>query len=345
MSQTDLPRNCSFAEADWHLLSHCWFPVAVADALAAGPLGAVLLDQPLVVYRAGETIVVADDLCPHRGVPLSMGAMDGTGIRCAYHGLHFTAGGKCDHVPANPDMRIPPRLHLKTYEAAEKYGLVWTRLRTPAEETAVHGLPHMPHWDDPGFQQIICPPFDIGGFAGRQVEGFLDVAHFGFVHLDTFGDPANTVVPSYMPVTNPVGFSVDYRSTVANYPAGSGLAAPEGFEWLRHFELHLPFTASITVYFPEGGRLVVMNCASPVSARMTRLFAPIARNFDKHIPVEAVHEFNRKVFEEDRRMVEAQKPEFLPLDPTLEAHIMADRSSIAYRRGLLGMGFSPVFAA
>jgi vanillate O-demethylase monooxygenase subunit len=319
--------------------------VAVVTALADGPVGAVLLDQPLVVYRAGTGVVVADDLCPHRGVPLSMGARDGDGIRCAYHGLRFTVGGKCDHIPANPDMRIPARLHLKTYEVVETYGLVWTRLRRPAAASPVHEVPHMPHWDDPGFQQIMCPPFDIGGFAGRQVEGFLDVAHFGFVHLDTFGDPANTVVPSYMPSINAVGFSVDYRSTVANYPAGSGLTAPEGFEWLRHFEVHLPFTASITVHFPNDGRLVVMNCASPMTSRMTRLFAPIARNFDKHIPVEAVHEFNRKVFEEDRRMVEAQKPEFLPLDPTLEAHIMADRSSIAYRRGLLAMGFSPVFAA
>ncbi len=33
-------------------------------------------------------------------------------------------------------------------------------------------------------------------------------------------------------------------------------------------------------------------------------------------------------------MVETQRPERLPLDPTLEAHIPADRSSIAYRRGL-----------
>lgn len=170
----------------------------------------------------------------------------------------------------------------------------------------------MPHWDDPEFQQIVCPTIDIGGFAGRQVEGFLDVAHFGFVHTETFGDRANTRVPSYVPETNDVGFTVDYWSSVANYPVGSMAKSPEGFEWLRHFEVHLPFTASITVHFPDNGRLVVMNCASPVSSRMTRLFAPIARNFDKHIPVEAVHEFNRQVFEEDRRVVEAQKPEFLP---------------------------------
>jgi vanillate O-demethylase monooxygenase subunit len=82
-----------------------------------------------------------------------------------------------------------------------------------------------------------------------------------------------------------------------------------------------------------------------MTSRQTRLFCPIARNFDLHIPVEAVHEFNRRVFEEDRRVVEAQKPEYLPLDPTLEAHIPADRSSIAYRKGLRALGFSPIFAA
>jgi len=344
----DLPRNCSFDADDWCIMARCWFPVARVEDVGGGPVSAVLLDKPLVVYKTASGIVVADDLCPHRGVPLSMGTQDGeAGIRCTYHGLRFGAGGKCDHVPANPDMNIPDRLHLKTYPAVQKYGLVWTRLRPPLEtdDAALHDIPHMPHWEDSGFQQVNCPPIDIGGFAGRQVEGFLDVAHLGFVHLGTFGDPENTRVPSYVPVKNAVGFSVDYRSTVANYPIGAPTKAPENFVWLRHFEVHLPFTASITVHFPDEGRLVVMNCASPMSSRMTRMFAPIARNFDLHIPVEAVHEFNRRVFEEDRRVVEAQKPEFLPLDPTLEAHIAADRSSFAYRKGLRDMGFSPIFAA
>jgi phenylpropionate dioxygenase-like ring-hydroxylating dioxygenase large terminal subunit len=343
--QTDLPRNCSFEPQDWRLLSRSWFPVAIAAELAGGPIGATLLDQPLVIYRSGNAIVVADDLCPHRGVPLSMGSQDGDGIRCTYHGLRYGPNGRCDHVPASPEMRIPDRLHLKTYPAEEKYGLVWTRLRPPPIPSPLHEIPHMPHWDAPGFQQINCPSIDIGGFAGRQLEGFIDVAHFGFVHLTTFGDPSNTIVPPYLPVANEVGFSVDYRSSLANYPIGVPSSAPENFIWLRHFEVHLPFTASITVHFPEEARLVVMNCASPMTSRQTRLFCPIARNFDLHIPVEAVHEFNRRVFEEDRRVVEAQKPEYLPLDPTLEAHIPADRSSIAYRKGLRALGFSPIFAA
>lgn len=42
-------------------------------------------------------------------------------------------------------------------------------------------------------------------------------------------------------------------------------------------------------------------------------------------------------------MVETQRPESLPLDLTLEAHIPADKSSIAYRRGLKKMGFGEFF--
>jgi len=139
------------------------------------------------------------------------------------------------------------------------------------------------------------------------------------------------------------GFSVDYWSTVGNYPASAAHKAPEGFSWLRHFEMFLPFTATLTIHFPQTARLVIMNAASPVSARKTRMFSPIARNFDLHVPVEDVHAFNLKVFEEDRLMVENQRPERLPLDLTLEAHILADRSSIAYRRGLKKRGFGEFF--
>ncbi len=345
----DLPHDCSFDPEDWYILAQCWFPVANLGDIRESPVSATLLDQPLVIYESDGEIVVANDYCPHRGVPLSLGLRQGNGIQCKYHGLRFGPGGHCDLVPANPEMRIPDRLHLRTYPGVKRYGLVWTRLREPSEGSLrplrQTDVPVMPFWDEPGFQKIVCPYIDIAGFAGRQVEGFLDVAHFGFVHTNTFGDPLKTRVSSYVPITTDVGFSVDYRSDVPNYPIGAKVEYPPNFEWLRHFEIHLPFTASITVHFPNGGVLVVMNAASPVSGRKTRLFAPIVRNFDHHVPVSAVHDFNRRVFEEDRAVVEAQRPQHLPLDPTLEAHIPADRSSFAYRKGLRAMGFSMYFGA
>jgi phenylpropionate dioxygenase-like ring-hydroxylating dioxygenase large terminal subunit len=343
---SDLPRNCTFDAPDWRILARHWYPVALSrDLETSGLVSAKLLDEPLVVYRVGAETVVANDICPHRGVPLSLGKHDGSGVHCAYHGLRFGTGGKCDHVPASPDMAIPTKLHLRTYQTLERYGLIWTCLRPVAPAGDRYKIPAMPHWDEDGFQQIVCPTIDIFGFAGRQMEGFLDVAHFGFVHQATFGDSNNLVVPPYVPVLTETGFEVEYRSTVGNYPIGAMDRGKAGFEWLRHFRAHLPFAATLVVHFPGNGRLSIMNAASPVSAKVTRLFAPIARNFDTDLPVQDVYDFNLRVFEEDKAIVETQKPECLPLDARLEAHIPADRSSIAYRRGLLDMGLSQIFAS
>ncbi|MCT1883906.1 Rieske 2Fe-2S domain-containing protein [Dietzia cinnamea] len=344
-----LPRGLTFTPDDWQILARYWYPVARSVEVTGGPLGATLLDVPLVVYRVGGEgsgeVVVADDICPHRGTKLSLGEDqgDGEGIRCPYHGLRFGSGGKCNAIPAHPGDKIPARMHLRSYAAVERYGLVWTCLAAaPGDEPAI---PPVPHWDEPGFQQINCPWIDIEAFAGRQIEGFLDVGHFAFVHHETFADPENQVVPEYTPVPTADGFESEYWSTVSNLPPGTDLEVSDDFLWLRHYRLHVPFTGTLVVFFPEGIRLSLMNAASPVSATRTRLFDARCRNFDLDQPLSEVYDFNLQVFNEDRRIVEQQKPENLPLDPKLEVHIPADRSSIAYRRALRAAGLSEFFTA
>jgi phenylpropionate dioxygenase-like ring-hydroxylating dioxygenase large terminal subunit len=335
-----LPPNCTFDPTDWAILASHWYPVAIAREVSEQPLGTKLLDQPIVVYAVDGETVVAADICPHRGVPLSLGTGTDKGVVCAYHGLRFGAGGRCNHIPAHPSRGIPDRMRLITFPVVERYGLIWTCLRPEAGEPV---LPDMPHWDEPAFQQIVCPWIDIFGFAGRQMEGFLDVAHFAFVHTDTFGDANNAEVPAYVPKRTPYGFEAEYWSTVGNYPIGAEQYGVPGFDWLRHFRCTLPFTATLEIHFPGSDRLVIMNAASPVSAKVTRLFAPMARNFDTDRPIQDVYDFNERVFQEDKAIVEAQMPECLPLDPLMEAHIPADMSSMAYRRGLRDMGLSRFF--
>lgn len=340
--RTALPPHCSFDEADWRLLAKHWYPIALSEAISQAPAKARLLDEELVIYRVDGEIVVARDVCPHRGVPLSMGAHDGQGLVCPYHGLRFGAKGHCNRIPASPNQAIPAKLRLLTYPSVERYGLVWTCL-APEDASAPPNIPDLPHWDDTDFVQVVCPAFDIAGFAGRQLEGFIDVAHFAWIHTDTFADPENQTVPDYQTQETPQGFEAHYYSDMSNYAKGSGFDDPEGFVWLRHFAVHLPFTAVLSIHFPDGKLQHIMNAASPVSARQTRLFVPIVRNVNKQLPAQDIKDFNLRVFNEDRLMVEVQKPERLPLDLTLEAHIPADRSSIAYRRGLKRMGFGDFF--
>jgi phenylpropionate dioxygenase-like ring-hydroxylating dioxygenase large terminal subunit len=226
----ELPRDCTFDASDFAIIARYWYPIARSSEATTAPLSATLLDEPLVVYRAGEQIVVANDICPHRGVPLSAGTGDGQSVACAYHGIRYGAGGACISVPAHPTAKIPARLTLRTYPAVERYGLIWTCLLPDPHHVAdpsTAPIPRMPVWDEPDYQQVTCPAFDVAAFAGRQVEGFLDVAHFGFVHVDTFGDPDNAEVPDYSPITTDSGFEVDYWRPWRTIPTARRPASPD----------------------------------------------------------------------------------------------------------------------
>lgn len=336
-----LPTGCSFDAPDWYRLARCWFPVARSCDVDRALCAARLLDEPLVLYRIEGTVVVARDACPHRGVPLSIGHADEGGVRCAYHGLLFGPAGRCAEIPSQPGLPGPERLQLHTYPALERFGLIWTCLWP--DEGAAPDLPDVPLWDAPRVNRTVCPAFRVACFAGRQLEGFIDVAHFAWVHAATFADPAQRDVPDYRVTEHERGFTADYVSTVGNYSRVSGLHAPTGFQWLRHYEVHLPFCATLTIHFPEDERLVVGNFATPASALETHLFAPIVQTFNLDQPAEQIHAFNAQVFEEDRRLAETQRPRNLPLDVRAEAHIPADRSALAYRRGLSRLQYGRFF--
>ncbi|HEX3872075.1 MAG TPA: hypothetical protein VHV77_16640, partial [Pirellulales bacterium] len=96
---------------------------------------------------------------------------------------------------------------------------------------------------------------------------------------------------------------------------------------------------------PDGGRLVILDSASPVSARHTRLFAPLLRNYDLDTPIQPFIDYNVKIFNEDQAIVESQYPEDLPLDLIDEVHIRADKTSVAYRRALAALGLGRSFTS
>lgn len=336
-----VPRDCTFSEFDWNALAPHWYPVAFSHEVTDKPYAARLLDERVVVYRLSDgTVAAAKDICYHRGAPLSLGTVEGDEIICKYHGLRYNASGQCTCIPAHPNGAISPRLRLHMLRAQEAYGLVWVQLIENDSAT----LPAMQEWTDPDYIQVLPNSVAMNASAGRQVEGFLDVSHFAFVHVESFGEANNPEVPDYTVTKTAHGFVADYISSISNYPNGLKHLNPPDFLWRRRFETFFPFTAKLTVFFPNG-QLHILNAASPVSARKTRLFVPICRNFDKDAPLQATLDFNHQVFAEDQAIVEQQYPEDLPLDLHTEAHFPADRSSIAYRKGLAAMGLGRQFTA
>jgi phenylpropionate dioxygenase-like ring-hydroxylating dioxygenase large terminal subunit len=248
-SAPGLPRGCTFSETDWHALAPFWYPVAFSHAVTDKPYAARLLDERVVVYRLSDgALAAARDICFHRGVPLSMGHVEGDEIICKYHGLRYDREGRCTCIPAHPNGVISPRLRLQMFQVQERYGLVWVRL----VDNGPLALPEMKERDDPEYLQVLPDSVAIEAAAGRQVEGFLDVSHFAFVHPESFGEVDNPVVPDYRVQKTDRGFIADYVSLVSNYAHGYKHLNPPGFQWHRKFEVFLPFTAKLTVKFPGG---------------------------------------------------------------------------------------------
>jgi phenylpropionate dioxygenase-like ring-hydroxylating dioxygenase large terminal subunit len=336
-----MPDSCTFSESDWRILANYWHPVALSDDVKDKPVSATLLDQKLVVYRTPQGITVANDVCLHRGVPLSLGWIAGDELVCAYHGFRYDRTGQCVGIPAHPGAAIPPKLCLQTYPVAEKLGLIWTCLSgSPANE-----LPDLSEWDDPDYQHVNPPVVEMAASAGRQVEGFLDVAHLPWIHHRTFADRSRPVVPAYEVERTSTGLHMEYQSPVGGYLRQDGGDVDPAGSALRVWDVYLPFAAKLKAFNAGGANPIVLNVASPASARRVRLFTALLRNYDQDQPVQPYIDFNLKIFNEDREIVERQCPEDLPLNLLDEVHIRADRTSILYRQELQRLGLGRSFTA
>ncbi len=331
-----LPHHCTFSEAEWRALARHWYPIAYSDEVVGKPLARTLLDQPLIVYRTtGRQIVVARDLCIHRGVPLHLGWQEGDELVCAYHGFRYGADGRCTKVPAQPDLPVPRNLCLETYPAVERGGLIWTCLAPDASFSAT--VPDWPELEDPAYRMLHDPPPEWDVTAGRQLENFIDVGHFSWIHTGTFGNRERPEVAPYDVVRTPSGFHVEYPYLAAN-TAASALGTEATVERWMVYDLHLPLACRLTIDYGEGRRHCIFDAPTPVSRRRTRIFFFIARNFDHHVPARQLLDWENSILAEDKPIVESQRPEELPVDLSEEFHIRSDRFATQFRAAMRDLG-------
>ena len=95
-------------------LKNYWYVAAMSEELADKPLGRILLNKPIVLFR-GESgrIGALDDRCAHRLTPLSLGRIDGDMLECGYHGWTYDCAGQCVRLPGmvNPPKPVLPHYH------------------------------------------------------------------------------------------------------------------------------------------------------------------------------------------------------------------------------------------
>ncbi len=334
-SALERPKECSFSKNDWDILSNFWYPVALEADIGDQPLKARLLDTDLVIARLGSNYVVAKDLCIHRGAPLSKGWIRDDCIVCPYHGYRFNGSGKCALVPSHPDWKIPDKLRLQTVLHEERYGIVWVCLSgRPANRIPVWE----PEESDGAYRRFTLGPEVWNCSAGRLIENFIDNAHFSFVHQSSFGQEGSaTMGAEYEFAQDDYTMTMEFDYKAKN-PGHSPISNAAELDRHMHRVLFLPFSTRTVIGYPGDREHLVHFNIAPVSARKSQLIAVFHRNFDHDVPIEQLRDWERKIINEDRAIVELQKPEEIPMDISREVHAKADKASLALRGWMIRIG-------
>ncbi len=93
-----------------------------------------------------------------------------------------------------------------------------------------------------------------------SLEGFIDVAHFAWVHHNAFANRDNPVVPKYHTERTNYGLKTVYISNVSNYPHELKHLELEGFLWKRTFEVYPPFFCRAYCRFSRKWDLKNFKC-------------------------------------------------------------------------------------
>ena len=328
-------------------LRNCWYVAAWSHEVGQEPLGRTLLNEPVVLYRTEDGDPVAlEDRCCHRGLPLSLGTVEGRRLRCAYHGLLFDRDGACVEVPGQT--RMPPGSAVRSYPLVERADWVWIWM---GEETPDESL--LPDWwwmDHPDWKTV---PGNNGKPLHSRcshrliVDNLLDLSHLAFVHTDTIGNDEITRFPCrterearlvrmerLMPAVEPPPF---YR-------------AAGGFEgkvdrW-QIVEAILPCYVDVDVGCTEVGRgaldgdrvqgtaFHVPNCPTPETGRTTHHFYAHTRLFrtDSAEMDEVFRTDFLRVFHEDLEIMEAQQRVFDSRPDAPLVDINVDAPALTFKR-------------
>ena len=313
------------------VLLNDWYIVAASRDLAEDEmLPARLWDEDLVIWRHGGEALAWKDYCIHRGAKLSLGRVHEGNIECPYHGWRYNSSGACALIPAHPEMQPPVKAHAVVYRAVECDGYIWVSLGEPAKEP-----PRFPEWADNDYRKVLVGPYNYHGNPFRTVENFLDAAHFPFVHANINGDPNDPEpIGDYDVFTDEEGVRT---GPIARFqPFGDHRGIPV----TAYYQYNCP--RPLSAYFEKdtgkGNRFCTFMAVTPLAADDCLLWVQIAINYGFDLPEPQILERQDMVYNQDKPIIESQRPYPLPLDLKEELHVRSDKYCVAYRRWLKELG-------
>jgi phenylpropionate dioxygenase-like ring-hydroxylating dioxygenase large terminal subunit len=267
--------------------------------------------RPMVLWRTGGHVQAAWDGCPHRGATFDAARVRDGQLICPFHSFAFDRSGACTAVPCDgPD--APRRgLQLQTLATRDDAGLVWVWVAGGDPTEALPWFEDLDGGYPADFVETFEAPWD------RVIETMLDYAHLPTVHAGSIGTKM------------PMGMRVEMRRTerglvVWKAPPVANGSGELSWEAPASWQLKLaPKLVNAAFFVPMDA------CRTSVVFRFSQPFVrvPILGDLIGWF----ANLYNRKVVEEDRRVIEGLA-RTLAIRPQTDRLVAADAPIAHFRR-------------
>jgi vanillate O-demethylase monooxygenase subunit len=296
----------------------------------------------VALYRKHDGSVVAlEDRCPHRRAPLSLGRIEGDGLRCMYHGLRFGSDGVCREMPGRAE---PPRIAARSFPVVERWSWIWVWMGDPARADAAL-IPEAFGVDDPRWM-MRSDVMDYDANYELLNDNLCDLSHLDFSHETTLGGSKwSSELPRVTPRED--GLLIERWYPSSRLAPGR----PERVDTLNSYRYLLPgLFLMTTAWYPLGAaercnygvpdekplsHRAEQQAVTPISEKRSRYFYATGFAAEQARPdlVEGIFAIVSAAFAEDKRIIEGQQRiwDLTPHDRRM-ASSPHDAAPLAFRR-------------
>jgi nitrite reductase/ring-hydroxylating ferredoxin subunit len=293
MRQRDLSPWPNYAAAALGYRNY-WYPVTWSRTIGKQPVVFTMLGEPVMFRRENGKIYAFLDICPHRGIPLSVGKQEFAGTwTCRYHGWTFDleSGVLRAALTDGPDSPICGKVRVKTYPVEERAGLVWIWMG--------NGAPTVPVEEDIPVEFLAPNAVIVGRSSERKgnwryaAENGFDEGHAKYLHRYGALQTLFRAIPAWSmrkggPVMDGPWLSrpPDYEGYQGDFP-GLGVW-PRKIPWWKRMPKRRGGPAGRTIARPPGSvprgtsiRLPALLCSNPGTRA--------GIHFEWYVPTDAHH--------------------------------------------------------
>lgn len=289
-----------------HGLKDLWFPICPASFIAQAPVSLRRLGRQLVLWRdSGNMLHALEDVCPHRGAPLSPGVVLNDRIACPYHGVEVRGDGVVMKVPGSPGCKLEGRRAAEAFHVQERAGYVF--IYNHAEYTGTPPPLRLPEELESG-EYLAFPCYAEWRCDYRYIQdNVIDPMHGTFVHKQSHSMYEGDTEARFHLRDTPTGFIFE-KTSQQNVNFDWAEFGDTGFHWQR---LSIPYAKSAG----PGGHFVIVGSFTPIDENLSavvhwrcRKVSGWQRDAWTFLFKARLEELHWRVLEQDRALLERMAP-------------------------------------